>query len=165
MFILILIILVVLFIFISIKIDKIKYRAKQTILGRVGLSNSSINESINNVQETNALKKIALDYPNFTEEYLKNTLYTFAIDVVNGKNNGFMEDKALGKINSNSLQKYRTLNFVRISILGYKKNMLSCQAIFTNGRDEFNLVMMFDIKDNLLYLNSFNTMNGVVGGF
>lgn len=166
----ILIILFLLFIvgmvFVSIKISNAKYRVNQQILGKVGLSSSNINANMNAFQEQRALTKLFEAYPNFSEKYIKDTLYSFTLNIINKQNNGYMSNKALEQLtNDRLLDTFKSLSFVRINILGYKNNHLTAVVVFANSADEYQIMLNVVIQNNLLYIDSYNSMRGMVKGF
>lgn len=152
--------------FITIKINNLKYRAKQQVLGKVGLGNADINASLNATQEQFALSKILETYPTLTEKQLKDTLYSYTNSIINLQNNGYMSDKVLSKMqNDNLLQKMRTMNFVRINIISFIGNKLSSVTIYTDGRDEYQITLMVSIQNNGLYIEHYDSEKGMVRGF
>lgn len=160
------VVIVVIGIFIKIKIGNLKYRAKQQLLGQVGLSSADINANINNMQEQRALTNFLNDYPNYTEKTVKDTFYGFALSIINGQNNGYMSEKTLNKMaKDNLLSVFRTLNFVRINILGYSQNRLSAVVVFANSADEYQIIMNISIQNNLFYIDSYDSMKGMTKGF
>ena len=166
---LILLILFFLFIvgmvFVRTKINNTKYRLNQQILGKVGLSSSDMNANINAFQEQQALKKLLEAYPNFSEKYIKDTLYSFALCIINRQNNGYMSNKVLEQLTKDKLlDTFKALSFVRVNILGYKNNRLTAVIVFANSSDEYQIMLNITIQNNILYIDSYNSMRGMVKG-
>ena len=155
----------VVLIVISTFINNTKYRAKQQILGQVGLSSANINAGFNRMQEEGALNRFFNDYPNYNEKIVKDTFYSFALNIINLQNNGYMSEKVLNKMtNDKILEKFRNLSFVRINILGYNNNRLSVITVFQDNRDEYQLMMNISIVNNLFYIDSYDAMRGIAKG-
>lgn len=154
-----------LFIFIRIKINNFTYRAKQQVLGKVGLGASNINAGINQSMENGALTKILNDYPNLTEKYIKDTIYSMVTSLVNKQNIGYFSEKVTSKMmNDNKLDLIKNMQFVRINILGYKDNLYSAVVVYTDGRDEYQITVMGKIDGNL-YIDTYDAMKGIAKGF
>jgi len=152
-------------IFIKTKINNLKYRAKQQMLGTVGLSNANINANFNQMQENKALEKFLGEYPNYTEKIIKDTFYSFALNIINVQNNGYMSEKVLNKMSKdNMLNVFRTLSFTRINILGYKNDQFYVVVVFSNERDEYQITMNISMQNNLFYIDSYDSMRGMVKG-
>lgn len=163
-----LVLLLALYIFIKIKINNFIHRGEQHLLGKVGLSGSNISAGINNLEEGAALPNFLLAHPNYTEESVKNILTQFSYDIVNKQNNGCMSELVLTKIiNDNSLDMIKTMAFSRISITGYRKEQdsLLAVAIFSNGKDEQNLILYVDYQNNNLFISKYDSLKGAVLGF
>lgn len=54
--------------------------------------------------------------------------------------------------------------FVRINILGYKNNRLTAVIVFANSSDEYQIMLNITIQNNVLYIDSYNSMCGMVKG-
>lgn len=164
--IILIIIFIIIMIVINIVIGNLKYRAKQHVLGKVGLSNADLYSKMNSMQEEGALTRLLKDYPNFTEQTVKDTLYTFALNIINRQNNGYMSDKVINKMNSDGkLDKFRELSFSRVNVLNYRNNQAYVIAIFANSTDEYQITMNFTINNRLFYIISYDTMHGMTKGF
>lgn len=156
-----------LFIFVMVKINNLRYRATQHIFGKVGLGASDLNRGLNNVQEKTSLPKFLMDYPFYTEVTLKDSLYQISYQILNNQNNGYMSDKVLSKMNSDKrLLQMRTMNFVRLNVIGYLNgNKLVVSSVFTDGKDEYQLILNVLVHNNLLYIESYDSVVGMVKGF
>ena len=158
--------IIALVIFVNIKINNAKYRARQHVLGSVGLGASNINQAFNEQQEQGALNRLLSEYPNFSEKYVKDTLYSFCMNIINLQNNGYFSEKVLQKMPKDKLlEKIRTMQFVRINVLGYRNNILSVIVVFTDGKDEYQIMMQVTIQNQLFYVSSYDAMRGMVKGF
>lgn len=154
------------YIFIKIKINNLRYRAEQHVLGGMGLGSANINAAINASQEQGALTKFLAENPSFTEKSLKDTIYAYALNIINGQNNNLMSPKVLEEMAKDSrLEIMRPMTFVRINLLAYRSNKMSAIAVFTDSKDEYQLMINLSIQNGQLYIESFDSMKGMTKGF
>jgi len=166
-FIIIILILLVLglFIFVMTKINNFFYRTRQHVFNKVGIGSSNINAGINNIEENLALPNILAAHPNYTKESLKNIFNQFANDVISKTNNNAMSSQVLEKfINDKSLEAFKTMTNSRTIIVGYRKDkdFLMVSAVYSDGKDEHNLLLNFYFQNGSLFLDKYDCVGGKV---
>lgn len=151
---------------IHMKIDNLRHRANQHILGKVGLGSSDVNQKINESQERKYLQKLLNDYPYFNEKLIKDTLYGYATDITKKVSNNYFAEKVVEKMSKDQLSSsFVNMNFVRINVVYYKNPRFSVAVVYTDGRDEYQMTMYATIRENQLYIDSYDVTKGLVKGF
>ena len=154
------------FIFINVKINNLKYRARQQVLKNTGMSSSDINAGITASFEKKYLQKFLEDYPNYTEETIKNLLKEYAIKILNRNNTNEFSNKVCEKMQKDSkLEKMQSMEFRRVNINSYNKGTLNAIVVFTDNRDEYNMWLTCSVVEKNIRLETYNILKGAVIGF
>lgn len=154
------------FIFINIKINNLKYRAKQQVLKNTGLSSSDINAGITGAFEKKHLERFLVDYPNFSEETIKNLLKEYTIKIFNRNSIDEFSQDVNNKMEKDSkLEKMQTMEFRRININYYSNSKLSAVAVYTDNKDEYNVYLNCSIVAEKIQLDKYQISKGAVVGF
>ena len=152
--------------FIRIKLSNLKYRAKQEILKDTGLSSSEINNSITSGLEKKHLERLLSDNPMYTEESIKNVCKEYAAAIVNRVSRTEFSDRVNQKIGSDrKLDKLQSMSFKRVTISSYSNFKFGVTVIYTDNRDEYNVVLGCIIVDGTVTVDAYNIMKGTVVGF
>ncbi len=156
----------VIYIVVSTKINNFKYRAKQSILGSFGIGSSNINAGLNGMQEKHALENLLAAHPNLTEQVIKDTIYAYSLDLINGRPNAAFDQKVNEKmVGDNTLITMRATTFTRVNVLGYRNGTFSAIAVYSTSSDEYQITMTINIMDvGGFYLTHYDAMKGMVKG-
>lgn len=142
------------------------HRAKQQVLGNVGLGASDINRTLNEAQGKKALEKFLAANPSYTEESLKARLKDLTDALIAGEQRAEFSDKALAKMNSNRLlPKLRDKQFVRVTPMGYYPPRLSSTVVYADQRDEYQFMLHNSVNGNEFTLTKFDIVKGMPKGF
>ncbi len=167
-FMVIFIVFIVVMIFLISKVNKFKYRAKQTVLTKAGIGSSQVGAMADGLVEKRQLKKFLENHPTFTEESFKQEIKNIAQEIANKNVMHPADDKVLNKIaNDGKLEKYSNMNIVGCSIVGYveRNGYLTTKATFSDGRDEYMMFIYFNISSGEFRITKYGLQKGAVVGF
>lgn len=152
--------------FISVKIGNLKNRAKQQILKNTGISSSDINAGIAGSFEKKHLQNFLADYPNFTEESIKDLLKQYTMDMFNKNSINEFSQEVCEKIQKDSkLEKMQTMEFKRVTINYYYGSKLNAVIVYTDNRDEYDVRVNCSIVGETVQLDKYQIAKGAVVGF
>ena len=147
------------------KINNALYRGKQQVLNKVGIGNASITQSVDQGMEKIALNKLLESNPNLTEQYVKDTLYNYSIQIISRQNNPMFGEKVIKEMmDDKNLDIMRNMQFKRVNIISYINNYLTVRVIYSDGRDEYQMILNVFNNPNGLYLDSYSSNRGEVVG-
>ena len=63
------------------------------------------------------------------------------------------------------LEKLKNMQFKRVNIMSYTNSKLNALAVYTDGRDEYNIYLMCDVINNKIRLDKYRINKGEVIGF
>ena len=155
-------------IILRIKLNKAKYRAKQTILGKAGLGQSNMNSVTDDVMEKGKLKKFLENHPTYTEDSIKQLIKDFAIEIVSKNLTHSADQKVVEKLSNDSkISRFSNMQIVRCSINGYneKAGLFMAKVTFTDNRDEYLMFLGFQLSGDELTLTKYQVQKGAVVGF
>lgn len=156
----------VVYLIIYTKINKLRDRASAHVLGKIGLGGANFNQKFNQVQESKHLKKLLVAHPNLTEKIVKDTMYSYAVDINSCVTNNHFSEKTINQMNSKELiKKMNAMRFERVNIVNYRNSSFAAIAVFTDGRDEYQLSLYCTIKADEIYVDSIDAMKGLMKGF
>ena len=151
--------------YIIFRIRRTMYRGQQTMLNKVGLGGSSVTKAVNQGMENMALGRLLEQNPNLTEQYIKDTLYNYSLQIIHKQTNPMFSEKVVGSMQSDSkLDMMATMQFLRVNVLNYVNGIVYAVTMYTDGRDEYKLFMTCNINPNGLYVDSYSTAKGDVVG-
>lgn len=163
---LIIVAVIALFIFINVKIGDLKYRAKQHILKNSGISSSDISAGITGSFEQKYIQRFLIDYPNFTEKSLKELLKQYTIQIFSRTSVEQFSQNVCEKMQTDAkLDKMKMMDFRRINITSYSNSKLNVVAVYTDGKDEYNVYLICSVLENKIYLDKYRIAKGNVVGF
>lgn len=163
---LIIVAVIALFIFINVKIGDLKYRAKQHILKNSGISSSDISAGITGSFEQKYIQRFLIDYPNFTEKSLKELLKQYIIQIFSRTSVEQFSQNVCEKMQTDAkLDKMKMMDFRRINITSYSNSKLNVVAVYTDGKDEYNVYLICSVLENKIYLDKYRIAKGNVVGF
>lgn len=154
------------FIFINIKINNFKYRAKQQVLKNTGISSSEINASITGSFEKKHLQKFLTEYPNYTENSIKELLKNYTVELFNRNSIDEFSQTVYEKMQKDSkLEKMQTMEFKRTNINYYNNSTLSAIVVYSDNKDEYNVFLTCSILGEKIQLDKYQISKGAVVGF
>ena len=152
-------------VFIKVKINNTVYRGKQQMLNKVGIGNASVNQSMDQGLEKIALNRLLQQNPNMTEQYVKDTLYNYSMQIISRQNNPMFSDKVITSMQHDKrLDLMIGMQFVRVNVLSYMNNFLYAVVIYTDGRDEYQISINAIINSNGLFVDNYSSKRGDVVG-
>lgn len=153
-------------IFISIKINNFKYRVGQHVLGKVGFGAADVNAKINDIQEDQVIDNFLKVYTTYNEQMVKNTIQQISNSILNNQNNGLISNDVLDKMNTNQmLAGIRGMSFVRSNLLAFRSpDKLSALSVYTDGRDEYQIMMFLSIQNSNWFVEKIDVMRGMIKG-
>lgn len=142
------------------------YRAKQQVLGNVGLGAADINKTLNETQGRKATEKFLAANPSYTVESLNARLKDVADALIAGEQRAEFSDKAIAKMNSNRLlPTLRDKQFVRVTPMGYYPPRLSSTVVYADQRDEYQFMLHHSVEGDEFTLTKFDIVKGMPKGF
>ena len=154
------------FIFLSTKINNLKYRAKQQVLKNTGISSSNINSSVTDMVEKRHMESFLKEHSDYTEDSIRAVLRQYSDNLISKSlMDSFGEKVKEKKPNGSKLDKLSSMNFVKASINFYKADKLNAINVYSDGRDEYNIYLYFDIINNNFVLQKYQVAKGAVVGF
>ena len=150
------------------KINKGIYRAKQTVLNKVGVGDSNINSMTDDILEKRKLEKFLENHPTYTEESIKKIIEEFVNEIVNQNITHKVDSKILEKNSTDSrMEKFRSMQIKRCSLSAYNENagLFIGKVTLSNGKDEFMMFLTFQLSGDDLILTKYQIQKGAVVGF
>lgn len=153
------------YIFVQVKMNDIRHRAKQTILKDTAFSSSNINAEIQNNLEKKQLEKFLNEHPEYTEEKIKDLLLQYAEQLINQNDLKVFTDGVNTKMQKDpKLIKMQDMKFQRINISHYANQKLTALLIYTDNRDEYNLILNNIVREDDIILEQYQISKGVAVG-
>lgn len=160
------IVVIVVMAIISIVTSNFKYRAKQHVLKNTGASSSDISAGINGAFEKKSLQKLLTDYPNFTEESIKELLKQYTEQIFNRNSMSEFSQTVCEKMQKdNKLDAMKNMEYRRTNINYYKDSIFSAIVVYTDGKDEYNVNLQCSISGDKIQINKYQIARGAVVGF
>lgn len=155
-----------LLIFISIKISDLKHRATQHILKNTGISQSDITAGINSGFEKKYLEKFLEEHTNYTEDTIKDLFKQYTVQIFNRNAIAEFGEKVFEKMQTDSkLDKMKDMEFRRANISYYSNSRLGAMVIYTDGKDEYNVLLSCNIIGDKIQVEKYQINKGAVVGF
>lgn len=163
---LIFILFLVALLFISTKVGNLKHRATQHVLRNSGISSSEISAGFSSNIEKMHLEKFLRDFPNFTEDSLKNSFKQYSIHLFN-KNpiNEFSQNVNEKMQKDSKLDKMQNMEFKRTTVDYYSSSRLNITVVYSDNRDEYELFFDCTIVENQFKITNYKISKGAVLGF
>lgn len=162
---LILLVLIGVGVFIKIKINKAVYRGRQATLNKFGLGNANIGSAVNKMEEKVALNNLLADNPNLTEQIIKDTVFNYSQMILNRQNNGMFSEKVLNNVmNDKLIDTVRNMQFKRVNIIFYSNKMFEAMVVYTDQRDEYEMLVFANIRENGIVVDNYSLRKGDVVG-
>ena len=154
-------------IFLNVKMSNLKYRAKQSVLNKVGVGQSNMVSTTDDLIEKGKLKKFLENHPTYTEDSIKQTLKDIALEIVNKNLTHSADPKVIEKLSNDvKITKYSNMQIVGCSINGYNENagLFMAKVTFTDSRDEYMMFLRFQLSKDELILTKYQVQKGAVVG-
>lgn len=157
-----------LLIFISVKINNLKYRAKQSVLNKVGIGDSNVSSASDKIIEKTILNKFLQNHPSYSEESIKSLIQDIALQIVNRNLSYDAEQEVIDKIpNDSKLDKFNGKEPKRVNLNAYneKYGLFGGKVVFSDNRDEYELYLRFKLTGDNLKVTKYQIQKGMVVGF
>lgn len=154
-------------IFLSIKISNLKHRATQHILKNTGISSSEINAGFTSSFEKKHLENFLKDYPNYTEDSIKELLKQYTIELFNRNTINEFSSQVNEKMQKDSkLEKMQSMEYRRTTINNYSKSKFYAIVVYADTKDEYNVFLNCSMLDaDKVQLDKYQISKGSVIGF
>lgn len=165
-FFLIIVLIIAGYIFINVKISNLKYRTKQHILKDSGISSSEINAGIIGNFEKKHLEKFLEEHENFTEDFIKDLLRKYTVEIFNRNSLNEFSQAVNEKMEKDSkLEKMQTMEFRRANINYYGDSKLNAMVVYTDNKDEYNVYLTCNVIEEKIQVEKYQISKGAVVGF
>ena len=154
--------------FLKFKLNNARYRAKQTVLNKVGLGQSNVVAATDNAMEKGKMKRFLENHPQYTEDSIKQVIKDFAMEVVNGNLTHSADEKVIEKLaNDSKIRKYAGMQIVGCTLYGYneKAGLFVGKVTLSDNKDEYMLFLRFQLEGDELRLTKYQIQTGAVVGF
>lgn len=149
-------------------INKGVYRAKQTVLGGVGLDHQSIcDKIISGPLHNKALAQLQADNPYATAEFVESRFAYVVNAVMTGTPVAGIPSTMIDKIRNNGkFSHLKNGTYTRTGLINYRQGAVYAQAVFIEGTDQWILYIRgsFDQSGNL-NVTQLQISRGIQGGF
>lgn len=153
-------------IFVKTKINNTVYRAEQHVLGSAGIGSANVVAAIDDTTEKKHIADFLAAYPSMSEQALKDQIKAISDSLIQHNPQNCIKPELKGKIdNDKNLLKMQGKNFVRIAIVNFRNNQLFAKAIYSDNRDEYDIILYMDVSENGLSVYRYYAMKGAVKGF
>lgn len=129
---------------ISRKVSNVTHRATQAALNSSGvpISNSNISNAFSNALSQKATGAFLSEHPNYNEETLKQTLFNYAVNLINATQIPQFAPKVIEKrMKDNKFAKMGNVTIKHAYLMNYSHGRFAATVVVSNGRDEYQIML------------------------
>ena len=116
--------------------------------------------------EKRHMESFLKEHSDYTEDSIRAVLRQYSDNLISKSLMDSFGEKVKEKMpNDSKLDKLSSMNFVKASINFYKADKLNAINVYSDGRDEYNIYLYFDIINNNFVLQKYQIAKGAVVGF
>ncbi|MBQ8913736.1 MAG: hypothetical protein IJ054_06810 [Lachnospiraceae bacterium] len=149
-------------------LNKVGYKASQSVLKKVGLDNQSLGDKIvNGPLHKKGLAQLMNEHPGVTPEQVENIFQSVCSAVLSGTQLQGLDSAVVQKVRSgNKFAHIQSGVYTKTGIVNYKNGAVYAQSVFMEGNDQWILYIRgnFDALMNLT-VTQLQISKGMQGGF